>query len=122
MVQRARAVRGLTVPACAAAVLLAACATVQVGHDFDIHTFETRVQQGITTRADVRAWLGPPTNTGVAVDDRGEQHVEWTYYFVRGSLPGMTDAKFKTLQVRFDDRGTVLTYSWSGSASKGEKP
>lgn len=106
------------IPVCAGAALLAACSTVQVGHDFDIHTFASKVQQGITTEADVRAWLGAPTNTGVAVNDRGERHVEWTYYFVEGRLPGMANAKFKTLQVRFDSRGTVLTYSWSGQASK----
>lgn len=99
-----------------AAVLLAACSTVQVGHDFDLHAFARKVQQGITTEADVRTWLGPPTNVGEAVNVRGEHHVEWTYYFATGRLPGMTNAEFKTLQVRFDSRGAVLTYSWSGKA------
>jgi predicted small secreted protein len=104
--------------ACVGATLVAACSTVQVGHDFDIDTFAKKVEQGVTTEADVRAWLGAPTNVGEAVNVRGEHHVEWTYYFARGHLPGMKDAKFKTLQVRFDDRGTVLTYSWSGGAKK----
>ena len=104
--------------ACVAAVALAACGTVQVGSDFDIGTFEARVQRGTTTLAQVRSWLGAPANTGIAVDARGERNEEWTYYFGHGSLPGMADAKFKMLQVRFDTEGRVLSYSWSGEAAK----
>jgi outer membrane protein assembly factor BamE (lipoprotein component of BamABCDE complex) len=100
------------------AMVLAACGSVQVGRDFDIAAFETKVHRGETTQAQVRTWLGVPANTGVAVDARGERNREWTYYFGRGSLPGMTDAKLKMLQVRFDDQGKVLSYSWSGETAK----
>lgn len=103
---------------CAGAALLVGCGTVQIGRDFDIGAFEAKVQRGDTTQAQVRAWLGAPTNTGVAVDTRGERNQEWTYYFGRGSLPGMADAKFKMLQVRFDTQGRVLSYSWSGETAK----
>jgi outer membrane protein assembly factor BamE (lipoprotein component of BamABCDE complex) len=103
---------------CAGAALLVACGTVQIGHDFDIGAFDSRVQRGETTQAQVRAWLGAPSNTGVAVDARGERNEEWTYYFGRGRLPGMADAKFKMLQVRFDTRGRVMSYSWSGETPK----
>lgn len=103
---------------CVSAVLLAACGSVQVGRDFDIGAFESKVQRTTTTQAQVRAWLGAPANTGIAVDARGERNEEWTYYFGQGSLPGMADAKFKMLQVRFDTQGKVLSYSWSGETAK----
>jgi hypothetical protein len=57
-------------------LLVSACTTVRVGHDFDIAAFETRVQRGITTQADVRNWLGAPEGTGVAVDTGGERYDE----------------------------------------------
>ncbi len=103
---------------CVGALALAACGTVQVGHDFDVTAFEAKVQQGETTQAQVRTWLGAPANTGVAVDEHGQRNVEWTYYHGRGSLPGMADTKFKMLQVRFDSQGKVLSYSWSGETAK----
>ncbi|MFZ2648462.1 MAG: hypothetical protein WA210_00015 [Burkholderiaceae bacterium] len=99
----------------AAALLLAACgSTVQVGRDFDISAFENRVERAVTTQAQVRAWLGAPAGTGVAVDSRGERSEEWKYYFGQGSLSGMSQAKFKSLDIRFDAEGKVLSYSWSG--------
>ncbi|HEY7741678.1 MAG TPA: hypothetical protein VIA19_01420 [Burkholderiales bacterium] len=101
---------------CVGALLLAACGTAQIGRDFDIRSFESQVQRGATTQAQVRAWLGAPTNTGVAVNAAGERDEEWTYFFGRGSLPQMSDAKFKLLQVRFDAEGKVRSYSWSGDA------
>lgn len=101
----------------AGALLLAACGTAQIGRDFDIKSFETRVERGVTTKAQVRAWLGAPTNAGVAVSDTGEHSDEWTYVFGRGSLPQMSDTSFKYLQVRFDTEGKVRSYSWSGEAA-----
>ena len=114
-------VRWLTV-ACLSTALLTACGTVHVGRDFDISNFESKVQRGATTQAQVRAWLGSATNTGIAVDAQGERNEEWTYYFAHGRLPGMADAKFKMLQVRFDAQGKVLSYSWSGETTKTELP
>ena len=99
-------------------LVLTACGTVQVGRDFNIAAFETMVQRGVTTTAQVHAKLGNPTNTGIAVDAQGERNEEWTYYFGQGSLPGMADTKFKMLQVRFDAQGKVHSYSWSGEPAK----
>lgn len=113
-----------TTPACfrgvligAGALLLAACGTAQIGRDFDMNSFESRVERGATTKAQVRAWLGAPNNTGVAVNEAGERSDEWTYFFGRGSLPQMSDTSFKYLQVRFDAGGKVRSYSWSGEAA-----
>jgi outer membrane protein assembly factor BamE (lipoprotein component of BamABCDE complex) len=102
---------------CAGASLLAACGTAQIGRDFDIKSFESRVERGVTTKAQVRDWLGAPTNAGVAVSETGERSDEWTYVFGRGSLPQMSDTLFKYLQIRFDTEGKVRSYSWSGEAA-----
>lgn len=104
----------LTRSACIGAILLTACSTVQLGHDFNINVFEARVQRGVTTQVQVRQWLGAPTNTGIAVQADDSLNEEWTYYFAQGSPPSMSDAKFKILQVRFDTQGKVVSYSWSG--------
>lgn len=113
-----------TIPACcrgvligAGAMLLAACGTAQIGRDFDIKSFESRVERGVTTKEQVRGWLGAPNNTGVAVNEAGERSDEWTYFSGRGSLPQMSDTSFKYLQVRFDAGGKVRSYSWSGEAA-----
>jgi hypothetical protein len=110
-------VRPRLVLLCGGAALLAACGTAQIGRDFDIKSFESRVERGATTQAQVRDWLGAPSNTGVAVSEAGERSDEWTYFFGRGSLPQMSDTSFKYLQVRFDGAGKVRSYSWSGEAA-----
>ncbi len=101
----------------AGALLLAACGTAQIGRDFDIKSFESRVERGVTTKAQVRAWLGAPNNAGVAVNETGARSDEWTYFFGRGSLPQMSDTSFKYLQIRFDAEGKVRSFSWSGEAA-----
>lgn len=93
---------------------LSACSSIQVGRDFDLPTFETKVQRGTTTQAQVRGWLGAPTATGVAVDTGGERYDEWTYYYGEGQLPNMPDARLKILQIKFDRQGIVRGYNWSG--------
>lgn len=97
-------------------VMLAACGTVQVGRDFDERTFETKIERGVSTQNQVRAWLGEPAGTGVSVDTGGERFDEWTYYFASGKLPGMAGAKVKTLQIKFDKQGIVRGYNWSTSS------
>lgn len=94
--------------------LLAACSMVQIGSGFDLSTFESKVQRGVTTQAQVRGWLGAPTGTGVHVDTGGERYDEWTYYYGEGRLPNMVNAEFKILQIKFDKSGTVRGYNWSG--------
>ncbi len=97
------------------ALLLVACSTVQVGRDFDVRSVEMKIERGITTQSQVRAWLGAPTGSGVNVDTGGERFDEWTYYFASGKLPGMSNAKVKTLQIKFDQQGIVRGYNWSTS-------
>lgn len=94
-------------------LMLAACGTVQVGQDFDVHAFETRIERGISTQNQVRTWLGEPMATGVSVDTGGERFDEWTYYSASGKLPGMAGAKVKMLQIKFDRQGIVRGFNWS---------
>ena len=97
------------------AFTLAACGTVNVGRDFDVHAFEMKIVRGTTTQTQVGDWLGQPTSTGIDVDTTGERFDEWTYYFASGKLPGMSDSKFKMLQIKFDKGGIVRSYKWSDS-------
>ena len=103
-----------TVAALTALVLVAACATVEVGHEFDLAGFGKRAQRGITTQAEVRAWLGAPAGIGESVEASGERYEQWTYYHGKGRFPRMTEARFGMLQIKFDDRGVVRAYNWSG--------
>jgi outer membrane protein assembly factor BamE (lipoprotein component of BamABCDE complex) len=100
--------------AAALAVALSACATVQIGDNFDLDTFKSKVQRGVTTQAQVRGWLGAPRGTGQLVETGGALFDEWTYYFGNGKLNQMQQATFKMLQVRFDQQGLVQGYSFSG--------
>lgn len=93
--------------------LLSACASVQLGHDFDLQTFENRVEYGVTTRAQVLEWLGKPKSKGVSVETNGRQFEEWTYLSGQGHLPGMKDARFKILQIKFDQQGIVRSYEYT---------
>lgn len=94
---------------------LAACSTVQVGQNFDVGLFKSKVERGISTQNQVRVWLGAPAATGVNVDTGGERFDEWTYYFASGKLPGMSGAQVKMLQIKFDKQGVVRGYNWSTS-------
>ena len=93
--------------------LLAACSTIHVGQDFDLRTFEAKIERGVTTQDQVRAWLGAPTGTGINVDTAGEQFDEWTYYSASGRMPDLAGAKVKILQIKFDKQGIVRGYNWS---------
>lgn len=95
---------------------LGGCSTVQIGHDYDLATFQHTVHRGVTTQAQIRGWLGAPTSTGVAVHSDGTRFVEWTYYYGQGSFPDMSDARLKLLQIRFDAQGVVQAYNWSGGS------
>jgi len=99
-------------------VALAGCSTTefQVGQNFDPAAFTGRVERGVTTKDDVRAWLGEPASTGVDVETSGQRFDEWTYYFGEGSLTRLSSTKLKTLQVKFDTKGIVQGYELSQSA------
>lgn len=94
---------------------LAACSTVQIGRDFDMRSVDTKIERGITTRDQIRTWLGAPTSTGGSVDTGGEYFNEWIYYFAAGNLADMTGARVKMLQIKFDQKGVVRGYNWSTS-------
>ena len=95
--------------------LLSACGSLKAGRDFDVKAFSTRVEQGVTTQADVRSWLGEPTSVGISVATDGERFDEWDYYFAEGELADMSTARIKILQVKFDKQGKVRGYNWSAS-------
>ncbi|CAG0939010.1 hypothetical protein GALLN_00446 [Gallionellaceae bacterium] len=94
---------------------LAACSTVQIGQNFDVRSVQAKIERGITTQDQIRAWLGTPTNTGGSLDTGGERFDEWTYYYASGKLPAMSDARIKMLQIKFDKQGIVRGYNWSAS-------
>jgi len=93
--------------------LTASCSTIQLGKEFDLQRFQSGVQRTVTTHAEVRAWLGEPTATGVSVDSNGRRYEEWIYYHGGGTLPAMRNASLKMLQIKFDEQGTVRAYNWS---------
>jgi hypothetical protein len=94
-------------------MLLAACGTIQVGNDFELNRFESRVQRGVTTKAQVKAWLGNPGSTGVVVESSGQRLQKWTYYYGSGDVAGRKRAKLKYLEVQFDRDDRVIAYNWS---------
>ena len=96
-------------------LLLSACGTVQMGRDFDVGVFATKIEQGATTQEQVKSWLGEPTSVGVSVAADGERSDEWSYYFAEGELSDMSKAKVKILQIKFDKQGKVRSYNWSAS-------
>jgi hypothetical protein len=98
-------------------LLVSACTTVRVGSDFDLSAFDAKVQRGVTTQADVRGWLGAPAGVGVSVDTSGERYEEWNYYHGTVRIPGSADSHVKILQIKFDQRGVVRGYNWSGERS-----
>ena len=98
----------------AALTLLAGCSTVNVGNQFELKAFTSKVQRGTTTQAQVRGWLGAPTGSGEVIDVNGERYEEWSYYFASGRLPNMPDLEIRILQVKFDKHGIVRGYNWSG--------
>lgn len=95
-------------------LLVSACTTVRVGRDFDLSAFDSKVQRGITTQADVRTWLGAPSGIGMSVDTGGERYEEWNYYYGAVRIPGASESRVKVLQIKFDQRGVVRGYNWSG--------
>ncbi len=99
-----------------ALAVLGACSTVQFGREFNVATFETRAEQGATTREQVRGWLGDPSSVGRELDIRGERLEVWTWYSGKGQLPDLKDGAFKMLQVKFDQAGRLRAYTWSGES------
>ncbi len=95
-------------------MLLGGCASFQFGNDFKLTQFAAKVEHGVTTQNQVKQWLGAPQSTGVVVNRDGEQLQRWVYYYGKGKLGDMGNARMKTLEVQFDDRGVVRAYDWVG--------
>jgi outer membrane protein assembly factor BamE (lipoprotein component of BamABCDE complex) len=104
--------------ASALSIVLGGCATgwFHVGNDFEVDKFAGHVERGVTTRDQVRAWLGAPTSTGVNVETSGQRYDEWTYYFAEGRMTSLDDTKLKTLQIKFDSKGIVQGWELSQAA------
>ena len=94
---------------------LTGCSSVQVGQDFDVQLFNTKVKANTTTKSQVKSWLGEPSSTGISLDKDGELSTEWMYFYGAGTLSNMNNAKLKILQIRFNKNGIINSYNWSNS-------
>ena len=104
-----------TSAAIALAALVAGCASVQVGKNFDPVAFQSSVKRGETTQADVHRLLGSPVSTGQIVDTNGETFTRWMYYYGKGKPPRFDDVQFKMLEIKFDGEKIVQGFNWSSS-------
>ena len=86
--------------------LLAGCGGLKFGSNFPSPTRDMLVV-GKTTRADLLRFFGEPHQVGL---DTGDPTWAWTYARVLGS-----QELSKQLTVRFDERGTVKSYSFVSS-------
>lgn len=98
-----------------AALLASGCASVELGNDFDPAKFQSTVQRGVTTQADVQSLLGTPTGTGSVVQTSGEQYTRWVYYYGKGRPPKFEHTEFRMLEIQFDDNKRVQGYNWSAT-------
>jgi hypothetical protein len=96
------------------AVVLAGCSSIEVGRQFDLSAFDTKVMRGVTTQSDVRAWLGAPSSVGISIETNGDRYEQWTYYHGAGHLTNMADSTLTLLRIKFDQGGVVRAYEWSG--------
>jgi len=93
---------------------LISCSTIHIGQDFEIQAFAVNAQLGKTKKEQVLKWLGKPISTGISQKADNERLEEWVYYYGTGQMPNMKDTKFKMLQIRFDKKGVLRSYNWTG--------
>jgi outer membrane protein assembly factor BamE (lipoprotein component of BamABCDE complex) len=101
------------IPVILLATTLSACATVQLGRQFDLEAFKSQVERGSTTQEQIRQWLGAPKSSGIVVETSGDKYLEWTYFFGYGKLGDLSHAEMKILQIKFDQQGVVRGYNYS---------
>lgn len=111
------------IPSALLALTLAGCATS--GRKID-QTAAAQIQQGVTTKAEVRQLLGAPDS----IIQTGDGAEWWTYSYTRASsrpssfvpvvnlFAGGVDVQQQTVQVEFDGAGVVKTYAASQGASE----
>jgi len=105
------------IAALAVPVLVAGCASVTVGRQFDYEAFASQVRVGTSDLAQVQATIGPPLGKGLVAEADGSLYDQWTYYYGRGDMNNAEKNRFKLLQIRFDKAGRVASYNWSGDLS-----
>src|SRR5512146_663400 len=98
------------------AFALSACGSFQVGGNFDLAAFQSKVRRGETTQAEVQRILGAPDGTGVSVETGGERYSQWTYYYGSGNLSDTSNTRVKMLQIKFDASGVVRAYNWTANS------
>lgn len=114
--------RSFSMMVAAAAILAAGCTTMQTGRDFNYAKFSQDTRPGTTDMATVRTILGPPMGKGLVVEADGSLYEQWTYYYGTGSFTSPDKSRFKLLQIRFNQAGTVASYNWSGELSGAGQP
>lgn len=97
-----------------AIVLLQGCA-VNFGQDFSPQEFQDWVKPGQTSKAEVSEFLGAPSSKGMIVENDGTKLQRYIYYYGKGKLSRMESAKFKMLEVRFDNNNLVHSFNWSAA-------
>ncbi len=94
--------------------VLQGCA-VKFGHDFDPKGFHDWVKRGETSSIQVQEKLGVPTSQGMVVEGDGTSLKRYIYYYGKGKISNMNDAKFKMLEVRFGENNLVYSFNWSAA-------
>ena len=94
------------------AFFITACATV--GKPFPSEAVG-RIKIGETSRDEINVFFGPPWRTGI---EDGLQ--TWTYGHYNYSFFGQPSTK--DLVIRFNDQGTVVSYTYSATADTVDAP
>jgi len=96
-----------------ATAFLYGCTTIRIGQDFDLSAFNQNVEHRVSSKADIRAWLGIPSGIGTTIQTDGQRLEKWTYYYGRGKLPGLKDVQLRFLEIEFNNDGKVVSYNWT---------
>ena len=112
----------VVISAVAVPLLVAGCASITVGRQFDYEAFAQNVRVGSSDLAQVQAVVGPPLGKGLVAEADGSLYDQWTYYYGRGDMNNPEKNRFKLLQIRFDKAGRVASYNWSGDLSSSPVP
>lgn len=95
----------------AATLSLAGCVTI--GKTFPVENI-SKIEAGVTTRADIEQMFGQPWRVG---KDAGLR--TWTFAHYKYALFG--DSKTRDLVIRFDNTGKVVSYTFNSTYREDEK-